>query len=345
MQSKETKKARRKLSSAASAPSPYQSLEDESVGYAAWVVRHSARFRGPEWLAEDSLACIPTRARAFLDRNSNSSDGPELKVYIGPRNEDYCAFYNAGAIQLPLQYGCHGVAVKDVAGFMDRLRESDTAYRHAAITAVEVNGPVPATYTLVTRDSTVPTLTVTALSSGFGDAVNRSAWCIGANGSFASMSFYIELVTRRETLVGVKIDACIALERCALRAKADALEGFHGPRPLTSTVHCGESLGFLCARFRKATGEVVLHLSQSEFSAMNATFPILGKVLAEYTPTRLSATACFYDIPFKPLSWITRSDNWIGRVLLQTFVSTTTTREECRELPHFLLLTAVYVDL
>ena len=127
-----------------------------------------------------------------------------------------------------------------------------------------------------------------------------------------------------------------------LREKARAQEALQGPRPPRGGIHNAESLGFLCARYRKATEEVVLHLSQSEFCAMNATFPVLRTALAASTRTELPTT-CFYDIPFKPLSWKTRSDTWVGRVLVQTFVSAP--GEDCSERTEFLLLSAVYVDL
>ena len=326
----------------------YDALADESKPYAVWVLENSGRFSNPGWLADETLTSIPARARTILE--SKTGDAAELKVYIGPPTPHYGAFYRAGAVELPLRND--GIVVADVRGFTDRLRSSE--HRYGTVSPVDVpNAVIPnTTYQLSTPDATVPTISISALSSGFADAVTRSEWRIDEKGSFVSMSLYLDITYRRTTLIGKRIDACVALERTIAGAKATAADLFNGPRPSATNSHSGEELGFLCARYRKSTEELVLHLSESEFEALNVKFPILRDALSGCTRTVVLETrtaGCiapqFYDIPFKTLSW-TRDPAWIGRVLLSTFISTRECSGDSKHpLPTFLLLKAVYIDL
>ena len=322
----------------------YDALADESTAYAAWVIEHAARFSNYSWLADETLTNIPIRARAMFE--SKTGDAAELKVYIGPPTSQYSAFYKAGGVELPLR--SDGIVVTDIRGFTDRLRE--TEYRYGAATLLEAaNVAIPNTaFRFATPDATIPTITLTALSSGFPDAVARSEWCIDGKGSFVTMSLYLEIVHRRTALIGKKIDACVSLERASAFAKARANDAFNGPRASATNSHSGEDLGFFCARYRKSTEELVLHLSDSEFETLKAKFPIIQDILASCTRTRVDAcpgSLHFYDIPFKPLAW-TREDTWIGRVLLNTFISSRECSGDSKHpLPTFLLLKATYVNL
>ena len=318
--------------------------------YCVWLAKYSRWFSNANWLAKAALTTIPPAVRALFERKAGEES--ELKVCIGPCRPDYATFHDAGAFEMPLRHT--GIVVKDMEVFISRLRESE--YKHAVATPLGVpaggNGaappvpPVPPIYSLATRDAKVSLVTVTALSSGFSDAVNRSEWCVGSDGTFVSMSFYLDLVHRRPALVGNKIDACIMLERSMLHAKTTALEVFNGPRASAASTHSGESLGILCARYRKATEELVLHLSDVEYALLQETFPVLQDILSGCTRRRVETSSgvpmYFYDVPFKVLKW-TESDTWIGRILVHTFVST---REGSGTAPATLLiLKAVYINM
>ena len=336
---------------------PYARLVDENLTYAAWAIEYGPRFLNPDWLADAALMCVPASVKAMFERKTG--DGMELKVYIGPAKPEFAEFYAAGAVELPLplplaraqaptqaqaQATESGLvlAVAELDAFTGRL--ADGPYRHATGTPLPENGPVPMSYRCIARGTAVPEFFVTALSSGFTDAVARSEWHVCTTGAYASMSFFLQLMHRRTELVGYKIDACMALERATVAARTRTSARFHGPVPTssTTTMHCGSQLGFLCARYRAGSEELVLHLSQLEMDKMYQTFPVLRDALSINARPATSAPSepCFYNISFQTLQ-CGKSDGWVGRVQLETFIAS----RPPSVLPSFLLLHATYVDL
>ena len=304
----------------------------DGMPYAAWAAEFASRFLDPAWLADASLKNMPASVKAVFE--GKAGDGRELKVYIGPSNPEFAAFYAAGAVELPLTHP-GTLVVMDVTAFIDCLGTS--VYKHAVVTPLPANGPVPSTYKVVTRGAPVPEFTVTKLSSGFVDAVSRGEWHVSTSGAFATMSFFLQLMHRRTELVGPRIEACVALERSIAAARMLKAEAFRGPTPLLTSIHCGTDLGFLCARF-SGCQKLVLLLSEAEFDAMTQTFPILKAALSATSHKRQASRS--YTIPFQTLRW-TKGDDWVGRVQLEAFVCS---QETSPQTSTFLLLQAAYID-
>ena len=328
----------------------YEELIDESVSYASWAMRHKSRFMNSEWLSDESLFLVPEKAKAILERKAGEHG--QLKVFIGPSESEYAPLYRAGAVHLPLLHD--GVVIAEAEAFIDRLRDGGLFPRASLVpaTAGPQLAPVPPAYRLANckgEKVKLPEVAITVLSSGFSTALASAEWYTCSAGNFVSMSFYLELVHRKSELVGNKIHACIALEKTKVQAKKAAEDAFHGPRARATSTHSGESLGYLCARYRKSTEELAFHLSESEFAAFNATFPILQDSLRRCTTTSVGTPPVgainFYDVPFKTLEW-KKTDTWVGRVLIDTFISTRECSGDSKApIPGFLLLNAFYVDL